>query len=551
MAQAPLIKLAPQLDFMWDELQGPESRTMRMFEANPNMGPGQYASLFEKMYERAGGAGDEIAQKYAQDVYSAMQDPAKAEGLPPNAKFAYGYLTQKGLSPQQAAGITGRLMVESYPSMDPNARNTMGGGAGTLGVAQWRGPRLEALAKSAGVSMDDIRALPSSTPEGNYYSQTGSGGDKMANGLLNMMPGATPDQVQEQAQPQRGGGLKGFLTNPDFLDTLAIGLGGMTMNPNVGVIEAAQSRMKNRAASRQDAQIRNKTAEWLRANKREDLAGAVESGSIDGKTAVTLAYQEPKDSRTALQQNYEYAIAQGMTPEQARQWVSSGTTVNLPGAPTIGTIPQGYQAIQDPATGAYRFEPIPGGPAEAQAQATDAQKAEQQALGARAGGVVLEDITRIQKIAEESNLPIAGPVGSVLSRVPGTNAYDVSALTQTIRANIGFDRLQQMREASPTGGALGQVSNQEISTLQAVLGNLDQSQSQQQFEYNLRRLGEIYTDIMRKFSAYPNAAEFGIAPAAMLETSASGAPDFSKMTDAELEAYIAEQKQITNQLGGL
>jgi hypothetical protein len=292
MAQAPLIKLAPQLDFMWDELQGPENRTMRMFEANPNMGPGQYASLFEKMYERAGGAGDEIAQKYAQDVYSAMQDPVKAEGLPPNAKFAYGYLTQKGMTPQQAAGITGRLMVESYPRMDPSARNTMGGGAGTLGVAQWRGPRLEALAKSAGVSMDDIRALPSSTPEGNYYSQTGSGGDKMANGLLNMMPGAAPEQ--EQAQPQRGG-FRNFVTNPDFLDTLAIGFGGMTMRPNTGVIEAAQSRMKSRAASRQDAQTRNKTAEWLRANGREDLAGAVESGSIDGKTAVTLAYQEPKD----------------------------------------------------------------------------------------------------------------------------------------------------------------------------------------------------------------------------------------------------------------
>jgi hypothetical protein len=71
--------------------------------------------------------------------------------------------------------------------------------------------------------------------------------------------------------------------------------------------------------------------EWLRANGREDLASAVESGSIDGKTAVTLAYQEPKDSRTALQQNYEYAIAQGMAPDEARQWVSNGTTINMPG----------------------------------------------------------------------------------------------------------------------------------------------------------------------------------------------------------------------------
>ena len=342
MAQAPLIKLAPQLNFMWDELQGPESSTMRMFGANPNMGPGQYASLFEKMYERAGGARDEIAQKYAQDVYSAMQDPAKAEALPPNAKFAYGYLTQKGMTPQQAAGITGRLMVESYPSMDPNARTTMGGGAGTLGVAQWRGPRLEALAKSAGVSMDDIRALPSSTPEGNYYSQTGSGGEKMAGGLLNMMPGATPDQVQEQAQPQRGGGLKGFLTNPDFLDTLAIGLGGMTMNPNVGVIEAAQSRMKNRAASRQDAQIRNKTAAWLRdVVRREDLASAVESGAIDGSAAVTLAYQEPKDKGKIVSAEQMRGMFPGTTIEDglynlkpdgtANKVGGGGTTINMPG----------------------------------------------------------------------------------------------------------------------------------------------------------------------------------------------------------------------------
>jgi hypothetical protein len=210
--------------------------------------------------------------------------------------------------------------------------------------------------------------------------------------------------------------------------------------------------------------------------------------------------------------------------------------------------------VIDPQTGLPRAVPVPGSKAaqeaEATARQTEAQKSEQQALGARAGGVVLEDIERAQKIAEESNVPIAGPIGSVLSRVPGTSAYDVSALTQTIRANIGFDRLQQMREASPTGGALGQVSNQELSTLQAVLGNLDQSQSQQQFEYNLRRLGDIYTGIMRKFSAYPNAAEFGIAPAAMPEASTGGAPDFSKMTDAELDAYIAEQGRIADQLRG-
>jgi hypothetical protein len=123
---------------------------------------------------------------------------------------------------------------------------------------------------------------------------------------------------------------------------------------------------------------------------------------------------------------------------------------------------------------------------------------------------VLDDINRIQRILDESELPVAGFGGALLRNVPGTNAYDVSALAQTIRANIGFDRLQQMREASPTGGALGSVSDVELATLQSVLGNLDQAQSQEQFERNLNRLSRLYTDMMKKFAAYPNASQFGI-----------------------------------------
>jgi hypothetical protein len=45
---------------------------------------------------------------------------------------------------------------------------------------------------------------------------------------------------------------------------------------------------------------------------------------------------------------------------------------------------------------------------------------------------------------------------------------------ETIKANIGFDKLQAMREASPTGGALGAISDMENKLLQAVQGALDQ-----------------------------------------------------------------------------
>ena len=541
MAQAPLIKLAPQLNFMWDELQGPENRTMRMFDANPNMGPGQYASLFEKMYERAGGAGDEIAQKYAADVYSAMQDPAKAETLPSNAKFAYGYLTQKGMSPQQAAGITGRLMVESYPTMDPNARNTMGGGAGTLGVAQWRGPRLEALAKSAGVSMDDIRALPSSTPEGNYYSQTGSGGEKMAGGLLNMMPGATPEpgQAQAQAQPQpQGGGFKDFITSPDFFDSLAIGLGGMTMRPNTGVIEAAQSRMKSRAASRQDTQTRNKTVAWLRANGREDLAGAVESGAIDGKAAVTLAYQEPErvTPMSAIGKLADDLSAGRITKEQYDLAVAN-------------MAPQGM-AIETTPDGGFRF--VQGANAAAKPFTEGQSKDIVYATRAEGALNVLEGMT-----------PEGQPISQTLTSAGQRAAnFDPTGLVRGVVQTPEFQVAQQ--------------AGQEF--LQAILrkdtGAAITPKEQQLYgETFLPQPGDspqvLATKVQSRQRAI-DAIKAGLPPSAIVaqeqalrrnlanERDAKSlttpdvfkAPDFSKMTDAELNEYILEQERAIQQIGG-
>lgn len=80
----------------------------------------------------------------------------------------------------------------------------------------------------------------------------------------------------------------------------------------------------------------------------------------------------------------------------------------------------------------------------------------------------------------------AGP-GALTAGVPGTPAKNLRETLNTIRANIGFDRLQQMRAASPTGGALGQVSEMENKLLQAVWGSLEQSQSPSQLRENLKK----------------------------------------------------------------
>jgi len=67
--------------------------------------------------------------------------------------------------------------------------------------------------------------------------------------------------------------------------------------------------------------------------------------------------------------------------------------------------------------------------------------------------------------------------GSMLSYIPETQARNLQADIATIKANLGFAELERMREASPTGGALGQVAVQELNYLQSAVANLDQAQS--------------------------------------------------------------------------
>lgn len=81
-----------------------------------------------------------------------------------------------------------------------------------------------------------------------------------------------------------------------------------------------------------------------------------------------------------------------------------------------------------------------------------------------------------------------GFAGARLAEFEGTDAYDLKQTVAAIRANVGFDKLQSMREMSKTGGALGNVSNVELDLLTSSLGSLDSAQSEEQFLRQLERV---------------------------------------------------------------
>ena len=115
---------------------------------------------------------------------------------------------------------------------------------------------------------------------------------------------------------------------------------------------------------------------------------------------------------------------------------------------------------------------------------------------------VIDDILATNKNA---TLPTTGFVGDVLSNIGGTAAGDIAANLNTLRAAASFGSLQAMREASPTGGALGAVSDTEIKLLNSELAALEQSQSEEQFFRNLERFRKVYNEIVHGPGGAPPA----------------------------------------------
>ena len=130
------------------------------------------------------------------------------------------------------------------------------------------------------------------------------------------------------------------------------------------------------------------------------------------------------------------------------------------------------------------------------------------------GKAALSAIERTENLvaSEQSWAPwdnTTGIFGNLMKNIPSSAANDVMANIKTIEAAVGFDRLQAMRDASPTGGALGQVSNIELDLLKSSLANLNQAQSKEQFLTNLAQVKEVYNDIVNGGAGAPAASNGG------------------------------------------
>lgn len=173
-------------------------------------------------------------------------------------------------------------------------------------------------------------------------------------------------------------------------------------------------------------------------------------------------------------------VPQGMTPVSPVQQLNTGTAftgVDKFGNPTGGTTPINNQGKAfDTALGTGQGK-------------TEAERPANQ-LKAESALNTLNQKTNIalnavDQALNQSNWLTTGMAGSLSSGVPGLPAHDLARTLDTIKANVGFDELQTMRDNSPTGGALGAISERELAFLQSTIANIEQSQSEEQLKRNL------------------------------------------------------------------
>ncbi|MFN7002180.1 MAG: transglycosylase SLT domain-containing protein [Roseinatronobacter sp.] len=400
------------------------------------------------------------------------------------------------------------------------------------------------------------------------------GGQQMQGqqGLLGAI--GAPD-TKRKTYKSLGEAIKASAADGSIWDNIAVSLNSMRGDmADPGINQMAQGRMQ----SREQERVANATAEWLRQNGREDLAGAIEGGMINGAQAFEMMqgpgpvegkvvgdnlvnpYTGEVIGNYAQEQGQyqvitgETAAAYGLDPTVAyrmgpdgkvEQIGGNGTSIDInmgDGAPGIGKLstdygyvldPETRQPVIDPATGLPTAAPVPGSAAARDLEAQEAARTGMETMTERQLGPTIDDIATARDLAE-TGVGTTGMLSGLIQRIPGVgqDAVDMAGTIGAIGSGISLENLNQMRQNSPTGGALGNVSDKQSLLLAEAFGSLRQSMSKDQFIYNLARIENSLNDIVHGEGNGPQRHDMtalrgrlrgGAAPAAPANTATAPA----------------------------
>jgi hypothetical protein len=298
--------------------------------------------------------------------------------------------------------------------------------------------------------------------------------------------------VQEHAKYHPGDGADpddlDVMTGPDkFGKSYAAAYGGISQDP-------------------MDAKIKQADLAYKQAQTSKLYADAKDVGGDFGKTGTTVQGPDGKFYTVRYKSDGTHTISPleiggaSVTPDRGVDVVGD-TVMNKTTGQAVGNVgdalSRGETAkVIGRETGEGRMQLPKSEMALKQYEETD--------------GSVMRAIADARKIATE-NPTATGVMGGVTKNVWGTPGFNLKERLKPIRANLGFDKLQNLRDNSPTGGALGQVAVQELDMLQSTYASLEQAQTKEQFIAALDEIQAVRTTFKRlKREAYQrDVSRFG------------------------------------------
>lgn len=188
--------------------------------------------------------------------------------------------------------------------------------------------------------------------------------------------------------------------------------------------------------------------------------------------------------------------------------------------------------------------PYQGGPLYQKQQAADQAK-----IGSDAQhNIVLDAVnTALDQIAVNPNL-VTGLGAQLSGGIGGGPANDLANNLLTIKSSIARETLNATRQASPTGGAFGNVSDADMKILQSAYGSLEQSQSAGQLVRNLQKFKQVYYDTINGPGEYAKKQQADAAAAA------AGPPLPPGVTEEDvqytMQIHGLTREQVLARLGG-
>lgn len=279
-------------------------------------------------------------------------------------------------------------------------------------------------------------------------------------------------------------------------------------DPNTGEKFSVYKDTKERVGGKPIVEGQRKT-EYV----ENPVTGGKQLVYSDTKEPVPDGNNLPGAGNTTDQQNYNAAM-RGLPAEQRIPFNDWLTQQKKAGATQVNVGPTGINYGDPPKDMAWKRDkdgkvvtdeegapmavPVKGGPMDVKNKEAAAKEAAQAADKATQGSIVVRAIDDATKTIADHKDDFIGATGwgSFLAGIPGTDALEAQSAIDTVRANVGFDKLQAMRAASQTGAALGPVSDFENKLLQATAGNLDLKQKPERVLRNLKIIRALYDRVI-------------------------------------------------------